>query len=64
MDNSVEIYATLKVLFMSISTIAVIMYIVTLAVAELMYRVKAAIRKARCKKNVHSKQRQNKDIQP
>lgn len=64
MDNSVEIYATLKVLFMSISTIAVIMYIVIWAIAELMYRVKAAIRKARCKKNVHSKQRQNKDIQP
>lgn len=64
MDNLVEIYATLKILFMPISTIAVIMCIVTWAVAKLMYRVKAAIRKARCKKNVHSKQRQNKDIQP
>lgn len=64
MDNSVEVYATLKIIFMASSTIAVIMCIVTWAVAELMYRVKAAIRKARCKKNVHSKQRQNKDIQP
>lgn len=59
MDNSVEIYATLKVLFMLSSTIAVIMCIVTWAVAELMYRVKAAIRKVRCKKTVHSKRRQN-----
>ena len=64
MDNSVEIYATLKILFMLISTIAVIICIVTWAVAELMCRVKIAIRKVMCKKNVHSKQRQNKDIQP
>lgn len=55
MDNSVEIYATLKVLFMSISTIAVIVCIVTWAVAELMYRVKTAIKKARRKKNVAKK---------
>lgn len=54
MDNSVEVYATLKILFMSISTTAVIICIVTWAVAELIYRVKAAIRKARCKKNVHT----------
>lgn len=54
MDNSVEIYATLKILFMSISTIAVIICIVTWAVAELMCRVKTAIRKVRCKKNVHT----------
>ena len=56
MDNSVEIYATLKVLFMSISTIAVIVCIVIWAVAELMYRVKTAIKKARRKKNVAKKE--------
>lgn len=55
MDNSVEIYATLKVLFMPISTIAVIVCIVIWAVAELMYRVKTAIKKARRKKNVVKK---------
>jgi|GEM_PF-2126269 hypothetical protein len=55
MDNSVEVYATLKILFMSISTIAVIICIVTWAVAELMYRVKTAIKKARRKKNVAKK---------
>lgn len=57
MDNSVEVYATLKVLFMSISTIAVIMCIVTWVVAELMYRVKTAIRKARRKKKCCEEER-------
>lgn len=57
MDNSVEVYATLKVLFMLISTIAVIMCIVTWAVAELMYRVKTAIRKARRKKKCCEEER-------
>lgn len=55
MDNSVEVYATLKIIFMASSTIAVIMCIVTWAVAELMYRVKMAIKKARRKKNVAKK---------
>lgn len=60
MGNSVEIYANLKILFMLISTIAVIVCIVTWAVAELMYRAKTAIRKARRKKKMLRRRKERK----